>query len=60
MSRKLRIQYEGAVHHVINRGDRREPIFKDDEDREDFLETLGQWMGSRSNASNLVYAKQNC
>jgi putative transposase len=42
MARKLRIQYEGAVYHVMNRGDRREPIFKDDQDRETFLETLGQ------------------
>jgi len=42
MARKLRIQYEGAVYHVMNRGDRREPIFKDDHDRKTFLETLGQ------------------
>jgi hypothetical protein len=26
----------------MNRGDRREPIFKDDPDRARFLETLGQ------------------
>jgi hypothetical protein len=26
---------------VMNRGDRREPIFKDDADRERFVETLG-------------------
>ncbi len=26
----------------MNRGDRREPIFKDDEDRRRFLETLGE------------------
>lgn len=42
MARKLRLQYEGAVYHVMNRGDRREPIFQDDRDRETFLETLGQ------------------
>ena len=42
MARKLRIQYPGAHYHVMNRGDRREPIFKDDADREHFLETLGQ------------------
>ena len=29
----------------MNRGDRREPIFKDDEDRRCFLETLGQCCG---------------
>jgi REP element-mobilizing transposase RayT len=42
MPRKLRIQYEGALYHVVNRGDRREPIFRDDLDRQRFLETLGE------------------
>jgi putative transposase len=42
MARKLRIQYAGAIYHVMNRGDRREPIFKDNQDRERFLETLSQ------------------
>lgn len=42
MARKLRIQYEGAIYHVMNRGDRREDIFKDDRDRELFLKTLGE------------------
>lgn len=42
MPRKLRVEYEGAIYHVMNRGDRREPIFVDDNDREKFLETLGQ------------------
>ena len=26
MSRKLRIEYPGAMHHVMNRGDQREDI----------------------------------
>jgi REP element-mobilizing transposase RayT len=42
MARKLRVQYPGAIYHVMNRGDRREPIFKDEEDHRRFLETLGQ------------------
>ena len=42
MARKLRVQYPSAIYHVMNRGDRREPIFKDDKDRELFLEALGQ------------------
>ncbi len=42
MARKLRVQYPGAVYHVMNRGDRREPIFNDDQDRLLFLETLGE------------------
>jgi REP element-mobilizing transposase RayT len=40
MARKLRIEYGGAIYHVMNRGDRREAIFRDDRDREIFLETL--------------------
>ncbi len=40
MARKVRIQYPGAIYHVMNRGDRREAIFADDEDRERLLQTL--------------------
>jgi hypothetical protein len=42
MARKLRVQYPGAIYHVMNRGDRREAIYEDDEDRSLFLETLGE------------------
>jgi REP element-mobilizing transposase RayT len=42
VSRKLRVEYPGAIYHVVNRGDRSEPIFKDDTDRERFLGTLGE------------------
>ncbi len=42
MARKLRVQYPEAIYHVMNRGDRREPIFTDDEDRHLFLQTLGE------------------
>lgn len=45
MARKLRVEYPGAIYHVMNRGDRREPIFKDDVDRRRFLETLGEVCG---------------
>jgi len=40
MARKLRIQYPGAIHHVMNRGDYGEEIFDDDPDRESFLRAL--------------------
>jgi hypothetical protein len=42
MARKLRVHYPGAIHHVMNRGGRRGPSFKDDQDRERFLETPGE------------------
>ena len=37
MPRQLRVQYPGAIYHVMNRGDRREEIFTDDPDRERFI-----------------------
>ena len=40
MARKLRVQYPGAIYHVMNRGDRREAIFLSDKDRGLFVETL--------------------
>jgi REP element-mobilizing transposase RayT len=45
MARKLRVEYPGAVYHVMNRGDRREAIFRDDKDREMFMSTLGEVCG---------------
>lgn len=42
MSRPLRIAFSGALYHVTSRGDRREAIFEDDEDRRVFLGTLAQ------------------
>jgi len=42
MPRKLRVEYAGAIYHVMNRGDRRELIFMDELDRERFLATLGE------------------
>ena len=45
MARKLRIQYPGAIYPVMNRGDRREAIFEDDEDRErQRLSQDGLWL----------------
>jgi len=45
MARKLRVQYPGAIYHVMNRGDRREPIFRDEEDHRRLLGTLGEACG---------------
>ncbi|GAB63485.1 conserved hypothetical protein [Candidatus Jettenia caeni] len=40
MARPLRIQYEGAVYHVTCRGNEKKTIFKDDYDKNIFLESL--------------------
>ena len=45
MPRKIRLEYEGAIYHVMSRGDRKEDIFICDRDRESFLETLGEVCG---------------
>ncbi len=41
MARPLRIEYCGAVYHLTARGNRRDDIYLDDNDRILFLETLG-------------------
>jgi len=42
MARPLRLEYAGALYHVTARGDRREDIFFQDEDRTEFLSVLGE------------------
>ena len=42
MARKLRLEYEGALYHIMSRGNQRADIFRTDADRELFLKTLGQ------------------
>ena len=41
MARKLRVQFPGALYHLMSRGNRKGKIFFDDEDRERFVTTLG-------------------
>jgi hypothetical protein len=38
MARPLRIEYPGAIYHVLSRGDRREAIFRAEADRKLSLE----------------------
>jgi hypothetical protein len=42
MARKVRVEYPGAIYHVMNRGDRQKPIFEDEEDRRRFLDALSE------------------
>lgn len=42
MPRKMRVQYPGAIYHLMSRGDHSEDIFLDDVDRQDFLKTLAE------------------
>jgi putative transposase len=40
MARQLRVEYPGAIYHVMSRGDHWERIFRDDADRRTFLEAM--------------------
>ncbi len=40
MARPLRIEYPGAVYHVTSRGNEKKAIYRDDHDRDTFLNTL--------------------
>ena len=40
MASPLRIEFPGTLYHVTSRGNARQKIFRDDEDRERFLATL--------------------
>src|SRR5574340_1187213 len=54
MSRPLRLEFESALYHVTSRGDRREPIFEDDADRNSWLEVFGQGL-ERFDATAFAY-----
>ena len=40
VARPLRLEFAGALYHVISSGDRREDIYEDDTDRQAFLSLL--------------------
>ena len=60
MARRLRLEYPGAIYHVMNRGDRREPIFADDEDRQKFLGWTDEdlWAGLKREPSKVELAAE--
>jgi hypothetical protein len=45
MPRRLRIEYEGAIYHVIARGNARQDIVHDDDDRRRLLDDLERVVG---------------
>lgn len=45
MPRQVRIEYAGAIYHVMARGDRRENIFEEEQDYRRFLKTLKEACG---------------
>ena len=45
LPRRARVEFPGAVYHLLDRGDREEEIFRTDSGRELFRATLGQACG---------------
>lgn len=45
MPRRLRIQYPGAIYHVMSRGNARQDVVEDDEDRRRLMADLERASG---------------
>ncbi len=58
MGRSWRIEYEGALYHVLSRGNERREIFYGDDDRRSFLATLGD-MAERFEIDLYAYVLMN-
>ena len=54
MGRALHIEFEGAYYHVFSRGNEKREIFVDDDDRRQFLDTVGE-MSQRFNVGIFAY-----
>jgi REP element-mobilizing transposase RayT len=48
MARLIRIEYRGAVYHVICRGNNRQAIFRDDHDHSRYLDKLSFYCREKS------------
>lgn len=54
MARPWRIEFEGALYHVLSRGNEQRDIFWENEDRESFLDCLGE-MSARFETDIFAY-----
>jgi len=48
MARRLRLQYPGAIYHLMSRGHRQEPVFLEDADALCFSPPWGNTITDRS------------
>jgi putative transposase len=55
MPRQPRIEYAGAIYHIMSRGDRQEAIYRDLADCEMFLETLGKRVSVQVGMYTVMY-----
>ena len=54
MARPWRIEFEGALYHVLSRGNEHKDIFRDNKDRVSFLNCLGE-MSARFETDIFAY-----
>jgi putative transposase len=57
MGRAWRIEFEGALYHILSRGNEQKDIFYDDQDRQLFLKTIGE-MSERFEIEVFAYANK--
>ena len=50
MARQWRIQYPGALYHVLSRGNDHQDIFLSEKDKQLFLEIIGDFTTAQQNA----------
>jgi putative transposase len=55
MARPWRIEFEGALYHVLSRGNGQQDIFYEDQDRHQFIKTVGE-MSERFEVDIFAYA----
>jgi hypothetical protein len=55
MSRPWRIEFKGALYHVLSRGNEQKDIFWDDEDRNCFICIMGE-MSDRFDVDTVSFA----
>jgi putative transposase len=53
MVRQARIEYSGALYHITSRGNAKQDIFVNDEDRLEFLDVLRK---ARNRYNAVIYA----
>ena len=45
MARALRVQFDGALYHLVVRANNRQPLFRDTQDRRHYLDLLSRYRG---------------
>ena len=55
MARNSRVEFDGALYHVIVRGNQRQRTFQDDQDRSAYLERIEHYRQRYVSVSGMPY-----